>query len=622
MYKADAQNVNSVVTQYTMKYLESIGLLKMDFLGLRTLTVIAGTLELVKDSQGEEIEIRHIPMDDKETFKLLTAARTVGVFQLESSGMRDLLRRMRPETFEDVIALVALFRPGPLGSGMVDDFIQRKHGLKPIEYELPQMEGILKETYGVMVYQEQVIQVASRLANFSLGEADILRRAMGKKNLEEMATQREKFVKGAKENKIPKEKAEKIFDLMAYFAGYGFNKSHSAAYALIAYQTAYLKAHYPIQYLAALLNGEMDNTDKVVKYINECRELDIKILPPDVNESSSSFSVVKGHIRFGLAAVKNVGEAAVKDIIACREEGGPFTSLSDFANRVDLRVANRRVLDSLIKCGAYDSTGAHRAQLIHVLDEAIAEGQRQQRDRMSGQMNLFSTLEEEQPQAAPTLSLPHVEKWSESHLLSLEKEVLGFYITGHPLAQYEKQIKKFAPYTTLTVAESLEGERVALAGLVSQIKEIRAKNGDRMAFITLEDMVGLVEVVVLPDIYSKCENLLGSDMPVFVSGDAYKKDDVTKIRASNIVSLNEIREKRARRIHINIFTPGLTEETLQELKNDLSTFHGKCEVVFHLRLPDRYNVTLAASRKWSVSPNEELMVKLEQIFGRDSVYLE
>jgi DNA polymerase-3 subunit alpha len=622
LYKTDSQNGNAAVTQYTMKYLESIGLLKMDFLGLRTLTVIADAIKLIGESRGKDINIRKIPMDDKKTFNLLCSARTIGIFQLESSGMRDLLRRLKPETFEDVIALVALFRPGPLGSGMVDDFIKRKHGLTEIEYELPEMEEILKETYGVMVYQEQVIQVASHLANFSLGEADILRRAMGKKKPEEMDRQREKFVKGATENMIPKAKAEKIFDLMAYFAGYGFNKSHSAAYAMIAYQTTYLKAHYLIEYMAALLNSEMDNTDKVVKFINECRELGIKILPPDVNESRSAFCVVKKNIRFGLAAVKNVGEAAVKEIISCRENSGPFPSLFDFTNRVDLRIVNRRVVESLIKCGAFDSTGAHRAQLMHVLDEAIEEGQKQQRDRIIGQMNLFNVIEEEQPSSAPVFSLPKVEKWSENQLLSLEKEVLGFYITGHPLAQYEKQIKKFAPFNTLSITNVPEGERVAIAGLVSQIKEIRSKNGDRMAFVTLEDMVGLVEVVVLPDVYSTSENLLGSDKPIFVSGEVYKKDDEVKIRAAEIISLNEIREKRARRIHINIFTPGLTEETLQELKNDLSAFHGKCEVLFHLRFPNQYKVTLAASRQGVVSPNEELIVKLEQIFGKESIYLE
>ncbi|MGH7406545.1 MAG: DNA polymerase III subunit alpha, partial [Candidatus Methylomirabilales bacterium] len=420
-----------VTTQYAMGAIEKIGLLKMDFLGLRTLSVISNTLDLIRDGRGETLDIEAIPPDDEKTFRLLGEARTNGVFQLESAGMRDLLRRLRPGRLEDVIALVALYRPGPMV--MIDDFIARRHGRVKVTYDHPALEEILKDTYGVMVYQEQVMRIAGDLAGFSMGEADLLRRAMGKKDPELMEKARKKFLDGAKSKGVPARTAEKIFDLMAPFAGYAFNLSHAAAYAVVAHQTAYLKAHYPVEFMAALLTSEMADTDKIVKYIEECRAMGITVLPLDVNESGSGFKVVGEKIRFGLVAVKNVGDLAIHSILESRTAKGRFKSLYDFCQRVDLRLVNKRVLESLIKCGAFDSLGARRAQLMAIVDSAMDAASSAQRDRAQGQVSLLEVFEAAGAPAVAAPGLPDVPEWSRAELLAAERETLGFYITGHPL---------------------------------------------------------------------------------------------------------------------------------------------------------------------------------------------
>ncbi|MCK5422552.1 MAG: DNA polymerase III subunit alpha, partial [Deltaproteobacteria bacterium] len=458
---------NEVVTQFEMKAVGKIGLIKFDFLGLRTLTVINNCLNLINQSKEEPLNINDLPLDDEKTFKLLSTGEADGVFQLESQGMKDLLVRIKPGCIDDLIALLALYRPGPLGSGMVDDFIKRKRGEVSIRYAVPQLKDILSDTHGVILYQEQVMQIASKLANFSMGDADLLRSAMSKKKTGVMEKQKEKFIEGAKKNKINIKKAETIYNQMAKFAEYGFNKSHSTAYALIAFQTAYLKAHHPVEFMAALLTCEMDNNDKVLRHINECREMGIDILPPDINESNRDFTVSQVNIRFGLAAVKNVGGAAIESVISNRNESGKFTSLYDFCKRIDLRKANRRVIESLIKCGAFDSTGAQRSQMIAALDNALEHAQRFQKDKMSKQINMFDlfgtdgTSGSEEP-------FPDLPEWSDEELLSYEKESLGFYISKHPLNIFKDYLSKYTNTDTIAILEQNNDSEIGIGGIVSK----------------------------------------------------------------------------------------------------------------------------------------------------------
>src|SRR6185437_12128342 len=422
---------DEIVTAFDMKAVEKIGLLKMDFLGLTTLTILDDALRLIEQVRGEKLDLLALPLTDQTTYeKVFHTGLTSGVFQFESQGMRDVLRRYQPTAIEDLTALNALYRPGPIQGGMIDDFIERKHGRRTVEYELPELEGILKETLGVIVYQEQVMQIANRLAGYSLGEADLLRRAMGKKNPEEMAKQRDRFVKGAVERGFPEKKIVKIFDLMEQFAGYGFNKSHSAAYALLAFQTAYLKTHYPVEFMAALLTSQAGSTDEVVKYINECREMGIPVEPPDINFSDANFTPHGNAIRFGLSAVKNVGRTAIDSILQARREITKFSSIFEFCEKVDLRLLNKRVLESLIKSGAMDAFGT-RAQLMAGLDKAMERAQKTQRDAEMGQHGLFGVFQSEMPQQEDRL--PDVPDWDEQQRLAAEKEILGFFITGHPM---------------------------------------------------------------------------------------------------------------------------------------------------------------------------------------------
>ncbi len=610
-----------VVTQYAMEDIEELGLLKMDFLGLRTLTVLHNTLQLIKDSHGTEITLEGIPLDDGATYQLLSDARTFGVFQLESQGLRDILRKLKPSVFEDLIALVALYRPGPLGSGMIDDFIQRKHGKAKVEYLLPELEPILTETYGIIVYQEQVMQIASAIAGFSLGKADLLRRAMGKKKPEVMAEQREAFLKGALEHRFDQKKAEELFELMAYFAGYGFNKSHSAAYALIAHWTAYLKAHYPREYMAALLTSEVQNTDKVIRYINESREMGIGILSPDVNDSYRDFRVVGEAIRFGLAAVKNVGDGAIETIIEAREAGGPFASLFDFCQRVNLKVVNRRVVESLIKCGAFDAAGETRAQMMACLDDFLDAGQKRQRDREDGQITMFDDAEGAlQPMLSPRG--PSLPEWDESQLLASEKEVLGFYITGHPLARYARQLRLYTTANTQTLGAFRDGEKVSLGGVVFRSRLQTTRKGDRMAFVTLEDVQGQVDVIVFPEVYKEYGAALEIDQPVLVRGVVDWDEDSPKIIADRIVPLAEASSRLSPQVHIDLQTLGLTRDLLSQLRSILAASPGPSPVYLHLLFPDDHEVVLLPEERLQVASSEQLVHHIEALFGQEVVHFE
>ena len=618
LYKGPKEDV--ITTQYDMKAVEKIGLVKFDFLGLKTLTVIDKTLKLVKEKRGVELDIENLNLDDADTYRLLSSGNTDGIFQLEKSGAKELLRKLKPETFEDIMSVVALNRPGPLQSGMIEDFIKRKQGKAPIKYELPQLKDILANTYGVIVYQEQVMEIAKVLADFSPGDADVLRKAMGKKLPEEMIIQREKFIDGAKKNKIDQKKTEKIFDLMAKFAGYGFNKSHSAVYALIAYQTAYLKAHYPVEFMAALLTSEMGDTDKVIKYISECRDMGIKILPPDINESRMDFTVIDDKIRFGLAAVKNVGEAAIDVILKTREEEGQFTSIIDFCTRVDLRKVNRRVIESLIKCGAFDSMGVKRAQMMASLDKIMDISQALQRDRDNGQISIFHAMGSNGAGAVAAIELPQIEEWHEGQLLSYEKEAIGFYITGHPLEKYMKELKYLTNTDTNDIKEKQDEAEVSIAGIVTVVREINTKKGDRMAFATLEDLNGSLEMILFSDVYKNSISYLGGDVPVVVKGKVDKGEDSVKIIASALYPLEQAKAAFVNTVHIKADANRIKANSMEKIRGVFNIHTGKSPVYFHLLWNDR-EVVVAASDEFKVDSSEKFIKDIETLLGEGSVEL-
>jgi DNA polymerase-3 subunit alpha len=627
---------DEITTQFDMNGVEKIGLVKFDFLGLRNLTVIQKAEDTINQrlrkaplAASAPFSVSRLPLDDARTYELLGRGETAGVFQLESSGMRDIIIKMKPQCFEDLIALVALYRPGPLGSGMVDDFIKRKKGSTKIVYDLPQLEPILRDTYGVIVYQEQVMQIARELAGYSLGQADLLRRAMGKKKPEEMAKQKEQFLTGAGEKKIPKAKAEKIFDLMAKFAEYGFNKSHSAAYALISYQTAFLKAHYPVEYMAALLTSEVADTDKVVKYIYEARVMGINILPPDVNESRWDFTVVEAHdreniepgstigrVRFGLAAVKNVGISAIEAMIEAREAKGAYTSMADFCKKVDQRRVNRRVLEALIKCGAFDLTGARRAQMMDAIDMMMDQATQHQEQESVGQFSIFDSMT---GQNDP--KLPDVPEWNESRLLAFEKESMGFYISGHPLAAFQEDMKRYATATTETLDAQPDGKEVTICGIIAGLKQKVTKKGDKMAILNLEDLSGTVETVVFPDLYASAHHLLLTDTPLIVAGLLDKSEQGNKIKAVRIHLLAEVKKKGATRMDIKLSATGLTQDDLLKVKDILLRYHGAIPVFLRLQNPTRRDSLISVGREIRVDPSDQLITEIESVLGAGAVSL-
>ena len=601
------------VTQYPMSYVEKIGLVKFDFLGLKTLTVIENAVRLIREGRDDSFDLKLIPDDDKKTFDLLSRGETIGVFQLESSGMKEYLVKLKPNCFEDLIAMVALYRPGPLGSGMVDSFIKRKHGVEQFQYDFPQLEPILKDTYGVIVYQEQVMLIAQVLARYSLGGADLLRRAMGKKKAEEMEKQKKIFLAGAAENKLNLKKAEGVFDLMAKFAAYGFNKSHSAAYALIAYQTAYLKAHYPVEFMAALLTEDMENTDKVIKNISEVRAMGVEVLPPDINASARSFTVSEGVMRFGLGAVKGVGAAALDSIQEVRKDK-PFASMQDFCERVDLRKVNKKVVEALIKCGAFDSLGGKRAQFFGSFEESMEVGQRLQKELESGQDSLFGTQEILSHGGNDYGNLPDIEEWDEKTLLSYEKEALGFYVSGHPLARYSDSIKRFATCGASELSERTDKEKVHICGIVSGIKELITKKGDRMAFVSLEDLSGSVEVIVFPEVYTASIELLRGEDPLLVSGELDIGEEACKILATEVALLKDVKETMAKRVHIRLTTPGLEEMKLRQLKGLIQRYRGTCEVCLHIVIPNRSETSITLPKQLRMAASDEALADAEALF--------
>jgi DNA polymerase-3 subunit alpha len=611
-----------ILTQYDMKYTEMTGLIKFDFLGLKTLTVIDRAIKLIESDLGTPLEIEKIPLDDPKTYDLLCKGDALGVFQLESSGMRALLTNMKPEVFSDLIALVALYRPGPMESGMVGNFVETKHGKKPANYPLPQLKPVLEETYGVIVYQEQVMKIANILSSYSLGDADILRRAMGKKIPEVMANEKEKFMTGAEKNNIPQDKAEYVFDLMAKFAGYGFNKSHSAAYALIAYQTAYLKAHYPAQFMAALLSCDMNNTDKVVTYINECRENEIEVLPPDINESDKDFTVVNDRIRFGLAAVKNVGEAALDSIIEERQADGPYTSLEDFCCRVDLRRVNRRVLESLNKAGAFDSLNLKRSQLFAILDQALEQGQAAQRDRLSGQISLFAVMGSEDESQHSKIEIPDIPEWTDQEKLTFEKETVGFYLTGHPLDDYREDILSVADTNLSEKKQWNEGQNLRVGGLIRDIKYRKTKRGDPMAVIVLEDIAGTVEVVIFPELYSQCAALLHNDTAVVIEGLVKKDERGDNIIANGVDTLEEARNKYTAGARIMLQSDRVNRQSLEALKKVFYRYHGPCPISLTLHFAGRGEVDLEIPQDITIKPCKEFTTEVNNTMGAQVINYE
>ncbi len=599
-----------VTTQYDMKALERLGLLKMDFLGLATLTVVFDAIELVARNRGERLVLDDLPFDDPSVYQLFSRGDTTGIFQFESQGMRDILRRYQPTRIEDLTALNALYRPGPIKGGMIDDFIDRKHQRKKVTYELPELRDILEETWGVILYQEQVMQIANRLAGFSLGEADLLRRAMGKKKRDEMAAQREKFLAGSHARKVPARKAEKIFDLMAEFAGYGFNKSHSCAYALLAYQTAYLKVHFPVEFMAALLTSEIGKADKLVAYVHETRGMGIPVLPPDVNESGLYFTPVGDSIRFGLAAVKNLGEGTAHGILDARDRKRKFRNLFDFAESVEPRLVNRRVLESLIKSGGMDCFGSERARLFAAIDQALAWGQRAGEQRATGQHGLFAGRPVEE---VPEPELPEVEPWSEEEQLANEHGVLGLYISGHPLAKYAGRLRDLRVRELNSLGECESGEEILMAGVVVHTRPMRSRKGDRWAIYTLQDMTGMGELLAFPAVFAQLESILKSGSPLVVRGRVQQEDAGPRVVAIDARPIEQTSAAIPAGLRLRLPLDSIDEAMLDRLDRMFRERPGQAPVVFELVGPDGALITLEAECR--VRPDRQLAARLREIEG-------
>lgn len=607
-------NRDEVVTQFDMVGLEKLSLLKMDFLGLTTLTIIHDAQVLIKKHRGIDLVIEDIELDDKKTYEIFSKGFTSGVFQFESQGMRDILRRYEPSRIEDLCALNALYRPGPIQGGMIDDFIDRKHGRKEVSYDLPPLKTVLEETYGVIVYQEQVMQISNLLAGYSLGDADLLRRAMGKKNAEEMAKQRVRFSQGAVQAGYPQKKVEKIFDLMEQFAGYGFNKSHSAAYAYLAYVTAYLKAHYTLEFLSALLTSETGNTSKIVKYINECREMGIKVLPPDINFSDLNFTPDGDAIRFGLGAVKNVGASAVETIVKTRERLGRFKSLHQFTDEVDLTAVNKRMIESLIRAGAMDSLGASRSRMFAAAEGAMESGARAQKDKLSGQVGLFG-FDDMMGEEADR-PLPEVPEWTAEQSLSGEKEILGIYVTGHPLDPYRDKVKELTPHTTETLDELTRGTEVKLCGILTGIQKKRNKEGKLFAVMQFEDWFGSLEAMVFNTAYENQLPMLQEDKAVMVRAMVLPEENSSpRLNIQDIIPIDLARVNYPALIAIKV---GLgSTDRAAALKEIIGRKPGETDVRLRLEKAKDFSVVLDLSAK--VRPDKEFWSEVERICGRESI---
>lgn len=602
-----------ICTQYSMKSVEEIGLLKIDFLGLRTLTVIEKCADSIR-KRGIQIDIQKLPLDDEETFELLKKGETLGVFQLESSGMRGILCKLRPSAFSDLVAVLSLYRPGPLGGIQIDEFVDRKNGDKPIVYEHPDLESILKETYGIILYQEQVMQIASKLGGFTLGQADILRRAMGKKQASVMEETRRAFVDGAKENKIDSRKANRIFDLMAQFAGYGFNKSHSAGYALISYQTAYFKAHYPVEFMAASLSSEMGSSDRLDILLKECKRMGIEVSRPDINTCFYHFAPRKESILFGLGSVKNTGRGAIEEIIEARGREGPFKNLFDFSEKINTRAVNKRVVENLIKAGAMDNLGADRANLLASVQRAFELGAASQKRKQRGQGSLFG----DRFAPSQTEKLGQVAAWSLVENLSAEKESLGFYLSGHPLEQFRLEVESLTTGSSSNLDSLKEGALVVLAGVVIGKRVIRDKRGNRMAFVKIADFEGEVEAVFFSDTYNKIKSQLADEMPLLLR--ARKAGGNAKVIVDKAVLLQDAKERLINGVTINIDSSRARGDTLKRLKQLLALHPGDLPVTFSVKGKDADGVILRP-RSLNVSFSHELLDSIEDILGGRSVRL-
>ncbi len=609
----------AIVTQYAMGPVGDLGLLKMDFLGLKTLTVIRNTCEMVKRARGIDIKIDHLPLDDKKTYDLLNRAETLGVFQLESGGMRDLCKKFQISSVEHITALVALYRPGPMD--LIPDFIKRRHGEIEIKYEHPLLEQISKETYGILIYQEQVMQATQLLAGFTLGAADLLRRAMGKKKVEEMQQQREKFVKGcAATNKISPAKANQIFDLLEKFAGYGFNKSHAAAYAIVAYQTAYLKANYPVEFFCAMMTNDMTNTEKLSEYIAEAREFGIEVLQPDVNESEMFFAPARdgNAIRFGLVAIKNVGEAAVEAILKARKENGNFKSLSELCGRVDGRSLTRKTIEALVKTGACDTFGQARATLFAQIERTLSRAASILSDKQKGQSSLFGALEEKTPPMPEAIS--NLPEWPQHELLAHEKELLGFYVTGHPLTPLLPLLEKYSITNTAKLAELPNRSLTRIGGMIAAATHgFSKKSGKPYSMVTLEDLEGSVQLLVMNE-HEKFRPLLEANKAILVIGEVSTGEDKPKIFPQEIMPLMDAPKKYTKQVHLRLHTAHLQPEDLAKVQELVVAHAGKCPLLMCFMRPGGGTVFVDTNERFSVAPSLELEHAANKIFGEETYY--
>ncbi len=613
-----ASNSEVVATQFEMKGVEEVGLLKMDFLGLRTLTVIHDAVRFIRENKGVDIDIDEISTDDPAAYALLRSGKTTGVFQLESSGMRELAKRIGLESLEEICALIALYRPGPMQ--LKDEYIENKHNPSKITYSHPILEPILKETYGIALYQEQVMEMARSIAGFTLGQADILRRAMGKKKAELMAEQRAAFLSGAKNQGIGEETADTLFNKIEQFAGYGFNKSHSMAYAFVAYQTAYLKANYPAEFMAALLTSESNNLDKVAVYVAECRQLGIDVLPPDVNRSYSWFSVEGDAIRFGLRAIKNVGEGPVDAIVREREQGGPFEDIFGFCERMADNAVNRRVLESLNRAGAFESTGWNRREVEEALDQALQEAQAASKDRANGQTSLFDLMAGDGG-GAPQRPKPELEEWPEAELLAAEKEMLGLYVSSHPLAKHQEALERFTNVDLLNLEELREGQDAVLGGLITHVKlHTTARGGKKMAFVTIDTLQGPCEFTVFNDVFEQRAGLLVEDTVVIAPSRVSYRNDTPSFLASDVLPVEDAESQLTKAVHIRLSTVGLEETLLNSLAEILGSAAGPCDVYLHCVTPDEGEVTVHATEACRVAPSAELQHQVEDLLGPGALW--
>lgn len=613
------------VTQFDKNDVETAGLVKFDFLGLRTLTIIQWAIDMIKEGKNVDVDISAIPLEDPKSFRTLQNAETTAVFQLESRGMKELIKRLKPDCFEDIIALVALFRPGPLQSGMVDNFIDRKHGREEIsypdaEYQHECLQEILEPTYGIILYQEQVMQIAQEMAGYSLGGADLLRRAMGKKKPEEMAKQRGTFAEGAKGNNIDPDLAMKIFDLVEKFAGYGFNKSHSAAYALVSYQTLWLKVHYPAEFMAAVMSADMDNTDKIVTLVDECERMGIEILPPDLNAGKYKFTVdSEGRIVYGIGAIKGVGEGPIEAIIEARETQGAFKDLFDFCAKIDIKRVNKRVLEKLVLAGAMDNLGPHRASLMASLPEALAAAGQHAKAESFGQSDMFGLLTTEPEDVKQAFA--DVPEWPEKVWLEGEKDTLGLYLTGHPINQYAEELRYYTDGRLVDLKPTNKDQMASAVGLVLGVRVMTNKRGRRWAIVTLDDKSARIDVRFFPDMYEQFESVLETDRILLIKGQV-SFDDFSggnTITARDVMDIVQAREKNARALALNIDTQLLEPKKMSQMQSILQAFNGgSCPVQLAVTHPDA-EVILACGARWYVTPEDQLLHDLKQCLGDKAV---